>query len=151
MYLRSLGVFFVAAVLGGCAHRPGLKLVDVRDADRARWAKPRESVEAGKPFLAHLAGYGGRKVQLELWRGRDLIGKRSIYIPARKTYRSHDGWVFDTRFNEEPISIAERETIYWTSTDRVLQLNPLPAGDYELRLQSDDGRNESVKFTVDGP
>jgi len=55
--------------------------------------------------------------------------------------------VYDTRWRE--VELAERHTYYWTGTDYMLRFKPLPPGAYELRLRSDDGRNESTKFTVE--
>jgi hypothetical protein len=61
-------------------------------------------------------------------------------------YRSSGDLGFDTRYRD--VELAEKETIHWTSTDYVLRFKPLPPGAYELRLSSDDGQNESAKFTV---
>jgi hypothetical protein len=138
----------VVAFLCGCASRPGLKLIDFKDADRATWAEPKATFSPSEQFLVHIRGYGGRKVTVELWsEPNQLVAKTTHDIPAGKTYRSYDGLVYDTRGRN--IQLAERHTFYWTGTDYILRFKPLLPGVYELRLHSDDGRNESTKFTVE--
>ena len=147
--MRWLAVI-LAAFLCGCASGRGLKVIDLKDADRATWADPKTTFQPSESFLAHISGYGGRKVTLELWREpSQLVAKATHNIPARKTYISKQNpFVFDTQGRD--LTLTERETIYWTGTDYMLRLKPLPPGAYELRLSSDDGRNESAQFTVQG-
>src|SRR5688500_18523575 len=94
-----LSLMLVLALLCGCASRQGIKVIHASDAERATWAKPSGSFQSAEPLLAHIEGYAGSKVTLELWRDPNMLVRRSSFtIPASKTYRSEDGYLFDPRF-----------------------------------------------------
>jgi hypothetical protein len=143
----KLAVLMLGAMLCGCATKQGLRTIDVNDARRAVWAKPKTTFAASEPLLVHIRSYGGRKVTLELWREpNQFCGKVTCDIPAQKMYKTREPFVYDTTHRD--VRLVERETVYWTSTDYVVKMQPQPPGVYELRLRADDGRSETVKFTV---
>src|SRR3954464_14665132 len=149
MSCRVREFLILLVLLCGCAAQHEMKVIDVQDAKRVPWAEPKTTFKPTESFLAVIRGYGGHKITLELWRcgtPDSLLHSANYDVPARKTYWTYDGVFFETRRRD--LTLVEQETFYWTSTDYVLRFKPLGPGIYELRLASDHGQKESVKFTI---